>query len=172
MTSDYRITPGLIHDILDALERHGYYRSDDQHADRAIGLLSDVARVYEGTQDYPTGPYLLPVPSPRSADPEPSGQAGHDAVTLADRDVSAVVVALDIAADYLRDRAQLCADCADHSCPTCESRLRDAKAYDRVAAQIDQAADTRAAQRDQLKPCSRTLSPRQADPEAGLEAGQ
>ena len=37
MTSDYRNTPGLIHDILDALERHGYHRSDDQHADRAIG---------------------------------------------------------------------------------------------------------------------------------------
>jgi hypothetical protein len=73
MTSDYRITPGLIHDILDALERHGYYRSDNQHADRAVGLIGDVARVYEGTQDYLTGPYLLPVPSSGPADPEPSG---------------------------------------------------------------------------------------------------
>jgi hypothetical protein len=172
MTSNYRITPGLIHDILDALERHGYYRSDNQHADRAVGLIGDVARVYEGTQDYLTGPYLLPVPSSRPADPEPSGQTGHDAVTLADRDVSTVVVALDIAADYMRDRAELCADCADQSCPTCESRLRDAQAYDRVAAQIDQAADARAAQRDQPEPGNRTRSPRQADPAAGLEAGQ
>ena len=172
MTSDYRITPGLIHDILDALERHGYYRSDDQHTDRAVGLIGDVARVYEGTQDYPTGPGLLPVPAPRSANPEPSGQAGHDAVTLADRDVSTVMVALDIAADYMRDRAELCADCANQSCPTCEARLRDAQAYDRIAAQIDQAPDARVAQRDQPEPCSRTLSSRQADPEAGLEAGQ
>ena len=52
MTSDHRITPGLIHDVLDALERHGYYRSDDLHADRAIaaaagldrGTVSELAR--------------------------------------------------------------------------------------------------------------------------------
>ena len=172
MTSDYRTTPGLIHDILDALERHGYYRSDDQHADRAIGLLGDLARVYEGTQDYPTGLYLLRVPAPRPANPEPSGQAGPDAVTLADRDVSTVMIALDIAADYARDRAELCAECADQSCPACESRLRDAQAYDRIATQIDQAADARAAQRDEPEPGSRTRSPRQAEPASGLEAGQ
>src|SRR6266571_161403 len=53
MTSDHRVTPGLIHDILDALERHGYYRSDDLHADRAIGLIGDLAGIYEGTQDHP-----------------------------------------------------------------------------------------------------------------------
>ena len=53
MTSDHRVTPGLIHDILDALERHGYYRSDDLHADRAIGLIGDLACIYEGTQDHP-----------------------------------------------------------------------------------------------------------------------
>jgi hypothetical protein len=29
MTTDHRVTPGLIHEILDTLERHGYYRSDD-----------------------------------------------------------------------------------------------------------------------------------------------
>ena len=137
MTSDYRVTPGLIHDILDALERHGYYRSDDQHADRAIGLIGDLARVYEGTQDYPAGAYLLPVPSSRPADPEPGGQAGQDAVTLADGDVSTVVAALDIAADYKRDRAEMCADCPDQSCPTCQSPLRDAQAYDRMAARHD-----------------------------------
>jgi hypothetical protein len=50
MTSDHRVTPGLVHDILDALERHGYYRSDDLHADRAVGLIGDLAGIYEGTQ--------------------------------------------------------------------------------------------------------------------------
>ena len=45
MTSDHRITSGLIADILDALERHGYLRGDDQHADRAIGLIGDLARI-------------------------------------------------------------------------------------------------------------------------------
>ena len=43
MTSENRITTGLIYDITDALERHGYYRGDDQHADRAIGLMADLA---------------------------------------------------------------------------------------------------------------------------------
>ena len=36
MTSDDRMTSDLILDILDVLERHGYDRSDDLHADRAI----------------------------------------------------------------------------------------------------------------------------------------
>src|SRR5258705_444741 len=46
MTSDHRVTPGLIHDIVDVLERHGYCRSDDLHADRAIGLIGDLACIY------------------------------------------------------------------------------------------------------------------------------
>ena len=53
MTSDHRITPGLITDVLDALERHGYCRGNDLHADRAIGLVGDPACIYEGTQDHP-----------------------------------------------------------------------------------------------------------------------
>ena len=51
MTSDHRVTCGLILDILDALERHGYHRSDDLHAGRAIGLIGDLACIYEGTQE-------------------------------------------------------------------------------------------------------------------------
>ena len=66
MTTDHRITPGLVHDIVDALERHGYYRSDDLHADRAIGLIGDLACIYEGTQDHPAYP----------------GPTRHDAITL------------------------------------------------------------------------------------------
>ena len=63
MTSDPRVTPGLIHDIVDALQRHGYYRSDDQHADRAIGLIGDLAGIYEGTQDHPAYPFTVPPPA-------------------------------------------------------------------------------------------------------------
>ena len=80
MTSDHRITPGLIHDILDALERHGYVRSDDLHAGRATGLIGDLARICEGTQDYPA------VASPHhgavipAAQPGPGGQAAPDGV--------------------------------------------------------------------------------------------
>ena len=78
MTSDHRVTPGLIHDILDALERHGYYRSDDLHADRAIGLIGDLACIYEGTQDHPPAafhrepPPRRPTPDPAATTPSPS----------------------------------------------------------------------------------------------------
>ncbi len=172
MTSDYRITPGLIHDITNALESHGYYRSDDQHADRAITLIGDLARIYEGTQDYPASAYLITVPSSQPSSPGPSVQAGRDAVILADGDVSTVLAALEIAADCKRDRAETCADCADRSCLTCQSRLRDAQAYDHLTAQIHQAADARTVHCDQPEPDSRTFSQRQADPAVGLEAGQ
>jgi len=165
MTSDYRVTPGLIHDILDGLERHGHYRSDDQHAARAIGLLPDVARVYEGTQDYPAGAYLLTVPSSRPADPGPSGQASQDAVILADGDVSTVVAALDIAADHKRDRAELCPDCPDQSCLTCQTRLQGARAYDGMAGRLAWSAEaTRAATASQPEP--------DPQPAADREAGQ
>ena len=62
MTSENRITTGLIYDITDALERHGYYRGDDQHADRAIGLMADLARIGEGTQDHPADAHAITVP--------------------------------------------------------------------------------------------------------------
>ena len=37
MTSDDRLTWGLITDVLDVLERHGYHRHDNQHTGQAIG---------------------------------------------------------------------------------------------------------------------------------------
>ena len=64
------------------------------------------------------------------------------------------MIALDIAADHARDRAELCADCPDQSCPTCQARLRDAQAYDRLAAQIDQAADASAARATSPNPAA------------------
>ena len=73
MTSNRRVSSGLIADILDALEQHGHLRGDDQHAGRAIGLIGDLARIWEGTQDHPAGTHLSKIPSaaPGSA-PSPS----------------------------------------------------------------------------------------------------
>jgi hypothetical protein len=56
-------------------------------------------------------------------------------------EVKTLLVALDIATDYQRDRAELCADCTNQSCPACESRLRDAQAYDHLSAQLIQEAE-------------------------------
>ena len=124
MTSDHRITPGLIHDILDALERHGYYRSDDLHADRAIGLIGDLACIYEGTQDHPA--------YPRSS--------SHDAITLTRADASTVFAAADIAADDKRYRVEMCPDCPDQSCLDRQTHLRDVEAFDQMAGRMLRAA--------------------------------
>ena len=66
-------------------------------------------------------------------------------MTVPPGEVKTLISALIIAADYKRDRAELCADCADQSCPTCEWRLRDAQAYDRVHGQLIQSAEASAA---------------------------
>jgi hypothetical protein len=78
----------------------------------------------------------------RAAPPEP---ATRDAVTVPAGEVKTLISALVIAADYKRDRAELCADCADQSCPDCGWRLRDAHAYDRAHVQLLQSAETSAA---------------------------
>jgi hypothetical protein len=163
MTSEHRITFDLIADVLDTLDRHGYVRGDDLHAGRAIGLVGDLARIWEGAQDYPAGAHLVKIPSARP---------GPGAVVLIDRDISTVLAALDEAADYKRDRIETCADCADQSCLTCQTRLQGAQDYHHLAAQIHQQAEARAAHRDQPEPDSPSLSPHQADPAADPEAGQ
>jgi transcriptional regulator with XRE-family HTH domain len=144
MTNDDRMTWGFIFEVLDVLDRHGYRRSDNQHTGQAIGLIRDVAHVYEGTIDAPHSAYVAVPPSPPAA-PPPPGRAGQDAVVLTSADVSTVFAALDIAADYKRDRAAACADCADQTCLTCQSRHRDAHAYDQMAARILRAAEASAA---------------------------
>jgi hypothetical protein len=103
------------------------------------------------------------VPPSLPAHPQPSGQVGQDAVILADGDVSTILAALDIAADYKRDRAEMCADCADRSCPTCQSRLRDAQAYDGMAGRLARAAEAaRAANASQPEPDPRPAADREA----------
>ena len=161
--TDNRMGLGLITDILDVLDRHGYTRGDNEHTGRAILLISDLAHIYEGSQDHPFGPYINEIP-PRT-EPEPRAPAGHDAVTIPAGEVKTLLAALDIAADYKRDRAELCADCADQSCPTCEWRLRDAQAYDRPERSADPGGRG-------LGSRNRQPPERPAQPAADREAGQ
>jgi hypothetical protein len=154
MTGDW-MDLGLITDVLDVLDRHGYARIDNEHATQAILLITDLARIYEGSQDHPFGP-TVNQPPPR-AEPAPR----FPAVRVPIGEVKNLLCALDIAADYNRDRAELCADCADQSCPTCESRLREAQAYDRLHTQLDQQANAAA-----------THSEPVGQSAADLEAGQ
>ena len=93
----------------------------------------------------------------------PPDPATHNAVPVPIGEVKTLLSALDIAADYNRDRAELCADCADQSCPTCEWRLREAQAYDRLYAQLLQQADA-SATASHPEPA--------AQPAADREAGQ
>ena len=166
---DHRIGLGLFTDVLDVLHRHGFARGDDEHTGRAIFLIRDLARIYEGSQDHPFGPSVNQVPS-LSAPPEPPGRDSRSAVIVPASDRTTVLAALDIAADYKRDRAEMCADCPDQSCPACQTRLHDARAYNQVADRMLQAAQAaRAAHHGQVEPHG---PPRQPGLAADKEAGQ
>ena len=69
MTSDDRMTWGLILEVLDVLERHGYHQHDHQHTGEAIGLISDLTHVYEGARDAPYGTYLDQAVAPETRPP-------------------------------------------------------------------------------------------------------
>ena len=161
MTTDRRVTPGLIHEVLDALERHGYYRGDDSHADRAIGLIGDLAGIYEGTQDHPAAPFMVP-----SSLPACPGPGNPGAVTLTRDDAITVFAAAGIAADDKRYRVQMCPDCADRSCPDCQTHLHDIEAFDQMADRMLQAAQAAPAS------ASQPGTDRRPQPAADREAGQ
>ena len=170
MTNDDRITSGLITDVLDVLERHGYHRYDNRHTGQAIAAIVDLAYVYDGTRDASNGTYPLPAPHPGSG---PSGPEADDAVVLTHAEVSTAFAALQIAADDQRDRAEICADCADQSCLTCQSRLRNARAYEQMAGQLLQTAQAaRTASPSQPEPAGPPNPPVHPDPAADREAGQ
>jgi hypothetical protein len=170
MTSDDRLTWGLIGEVLDALERHGYHRYDNRHTAHAIGAIAGLDSLYEGTRDASYDTYLYQPPSAQHADPVPAGP--HDAVVLTDAEVSTIFTALEIAAGHKRDRAEMCADCPDQSCLTCQSRLRDAHTYDQMAAQLLQTAEaSRTASSCQADP-GFPPDPLQPHPAADKEAGQ
>jgi hypothetical protein len=91
------------------------------------------------------------------------------AVTVTAVQVKTLLAALDQAADYQRDRAAACADCADQSCATCQWRLQAADAYDQVAVQLIQDAEASATRQHApglTMPASGGPRPA-ADPEAG-----
>ena len=164
---DHRIGLDLFTDVVDVLHRHGFTRGDDKHAGRAALLIGDVARIYEGTLDYP---YVPSSQAPAPPPPGPPGQDSRDPVIIAASDRKTILIALDIAADDMRDRAELCTDCPDQSCPACQSRLHDARAYDQLADRMHPAADaTPAAHHGQ----GESASPRRpSGPAADKEAGQ
>jgi len=142
MAADDRMNLDFILQFLDVLERHGYHYRDDLHTDRAVGLLRDVAHIYEGTQETSASTHHAEPPSAPQPETTPPGQQpSQDAVILSSTEVGIIASALEEAADYKRDRAETCADCADRSCPTCQWRLRGAETYGRLATQMLWAAE-------------------------------
>jgi hypothetical protein len=99
--------------------------------------------------------------------PSPAAYPGpgrHGALTLTRDDASVVFAALGIAADDNRDRAEMCPGGPGQSCQT---RLRDARAFDQMA--------TRTHQVGQAVPAASASQPapnRRAQPATGREAGQ
>ena len=130
----------LIIDLLGVLDRRGDARSDNEHTAWATLLITDLARIYESALNHSLGPHMNEMP-PSQPEPAPPEPVGHDAVIVTAGQVKTLLTALDIAADYKRDRAETCADCTGQSCLTCRSRLQDAQAYDHLAAQLIQAAE-------------------------------
>jgi hypothetical protein len=166
---DHRISFDLFNDVIDVLHGHGFASGDDQHVGRAIFLIGDLARIYEGTQDHPFGPSLHQAPDPQPT-PEPSAPDRPGTVTIAAGDLKTVLAALDTAADDLRDQAETCTHCPDQSCTACQSRLHAAQAYDQIACRILRPAPTTPeAHHRQAEPPGPTRQPGPAD---GKEAGQ
>jgi hypothetical protein len=139
-----RTSLSLITGILDVPDRHGHVRGDDEHTTRAILLISELAHIYEGSLDHTFGPYTGEIP-PTWTEPAPPEPASQDAVPLSPGEVKTLLAALNTAANHQRNPAELCADCTGQTCPTCESRLNDGRAYDRLSAQLIQTAETSAA---------------------------
>ena len=174
MAADDRMNLDFILQLVDVLERHGYHYHDDQHTGRAVGLLGDLARIYEGTQETPAATHHAEIPPAPQPETAPAGpRAGQDAVILSATQTGIIAAALGEAADYKRDRAAACPDCADRSCGTCQWRLRGAETYGHLATQMLWAAEaSRAAAGRQ--PTPGTAYPTRSQPQkaADREAGQ
>jgi hypothetical protein len=148
MSADKRHTWGLIIDVLDVLEQHGYHQADDQHTGRAVGLIGELARTYEGAEETPTGVHAhsKPEPGPSSSD-RPDQAVIPSAEAIPGAGMRTILMALDEAADYKRDRAECCADCADQSCGLCQRRLGTARRYEALAVRLVRAMYAASAQR-------------------------
>ena len=157
-----RHTHRLVSEIITVLERHGHHARDPEHAGQAVNVLAQLAGIYDGTRDLPASTGRHAAPHPHL---EPRPEPDSDAVILTGTDISTVLAALDLAAEYKRDLAEVCADCTDKSCPSCQYRLKDAQRYDRLASRIYDGPEP--ADRAQPEP-----EHPGADPAADKEAGQ
>ena len=127
--SDHRIGPDLFTGIPDVPHRHGSARGDGRPAGRPIVLIGDLARICEGSQDYPYRPPIsqapyLPAPLARpSPEPKPGPSVPEDdldAVRFTHGQVRTVLTTLDIAAERKRDRVEMCTGRADQSYVACK----------------------------------------------------
>jgi hypothetical protein len=162
-----RHTHRLVTEIITVLERHGHHARDPEHAGQAVNVIAQLAGIYDGTRHLPasTGRHAAPQPHP---EPRPEPDSG--ALVLTGADISTVLASLDLAAEYKRDLAETCADCADQSCPSCQYRLKDAQSYDRLANRIYDSPEP--AGRAQPEPDRPEASPGGAGPTTDREAGQ
>ena len=103
---------------------------DDQHAGRAVGLIGDLARVYEGVREDPARTRPCPQPGaipavPRTARPRNPDRASPKTTSppcSTRAEASTVLAALDLAADWTSATAPGRAhDCPDQSCPACQT---------------------------------------------------
>jgi hypothetical protein len=173
MSSNTRHNWGLITDVLDLLEQHGYRQADDRHTGRAVGLIGDLARIYQGAQEAPAGAYVASAPQPgQPGSDRPAPAATNGAEAIAGAGMQTILAALDEASDCKRDRAETCADCADQSCDACQYRLETARTYESLAARLMRAMENSAAVKPSPQPAgggprNRLLLEATADREAG-----
>ncbi len=173
MSSGTRHNWGLIIDVLDVLEQHGYHQADDRHTGRAVGIIGDLARVYEGTQDASAVAHTVPVPRSHQPGAERRTPAATgSAEAIAGAGMHTILAALSDASDYKRDRAEVCADCADQSCGTCQHRLDTARSYEGLSIRLMRAMETATARKPLPQPAHgatrrKSHSKTGADREAG-----
>jgi hypothetical protein len=174
MSSGSRHNWGLIIDVLDVLEQHGYRQAEDQHTGRAVGLIGDLARIYQGTQEAPAGAYLVSASQPRQPSSDrPAPTVTSNAEAIAGAGMHTILAALDEASDYKHDRAESCADCTDQSCGTCQYRLDAAHAYESLAARLMRAMESSMAEKPSPQPTDGAPRNRvQPEAAADREAGQ
>ena len=162
MTTDHRVTPGLIHE---------FWTRWNATATTAATTCTPTApsassATWPASTKAPRTTPRLPLHVPPSPPAYP-GSSRHDAVALTRADASTVFAALDIAADDKRYRVEMRSDCADRSCPDCQTHLHDIQAFDQMADRMLQAA--------QAVPAATAIKPgpdRQPQPAADREAGQ
>ncbi|HUY47989.1 MAG TPA: hypothetical protein VMV92_20055 [Streptosporangiaceae bacterium] len=128
-----RVTWGLIMAVFDAFEAAGFRRADDQHTGQAIGLLSDLAKIYAGELDQPAG---APGTARAALLAEPVTAAGPDgSAVIAAADLGTVLGALSDAVAWCEDDED-CQECAAAPAGLCEShdaRLARVPAYRMLA---------------------------------------